>query len=57
MLAFSSVAALIWAVASGQLGEFQKGATSIFDDDEPIGEITDSFPSNHPQEPKASSHE
>ncbi len=57
MLAFSSVAALIWAVASGQLGEFQKGATSIFDDDEPIGEITDSFPSSHPQEPKASSHE
>ncbi len=47
MLAFSSVAALVWAVASGQLGEFQKGATCIFDDDEPIGEMTDNFPASH----------
>jgi len=44
MLGISSVSALIWAIGSGQLGEFQKGATSIFDDDEPIGEMTDSFP-------------
>jgi len=44
MLGISSVSALIWAITSGQLGEFQKGATSIFDDDEPIGEVTDSFP-------------
>jgi len=44
MLGTSSVSALIWAIRSGQLGEFQKGATSIFDDDEPIGEVTDSFP-------------
>ncbi len=45
MLGLSSVSALIWAISSGQLGEFQQGATSIFDDDEPIGEVTDSFPS------------
>lgn len=44
MLGITSVTALIWAVNSGQLGEFQNGATSIFDDDEPIGEMTDSFP-------------
>jgi len=44
MLGISSVSALIWAITSGQLGEFQKGATSIFDDDEPIGKVTDSFP-------------
>jgi len=44
LLGISSVSALIWAITSGQLGEFQKGATSIFDDDEPIGETTDSFP-------------
>ena len=44
LLGISSVSALIWAVASGQLGQFQKGATTIFDDDEPIGEVTDSFP-------------
>ncbi len=44
MLGISSVTALIWAVISGQLGEFQKGATCIFDDGEPIGEMTDFFP-------------
>ena len=44
LLAATSVAALVWAVVSGQFGEFQKGATSIFDDEEPIGQMTDSFP-------------
>ena len=47
MLGCSAVIGLIWAVASGQLGEFQKGATSIFDEDEPIGEMTDAFPESH----------
>ncbi len=46
LLGISSVSALIWAVTSGQLGQFQKGATTIFDDDEPIGEVTDSFPAD-----------
>lgn len=46
LLSISSVSALIWAVSSGQLGEFQKGATTIFDEDEPIGEVTDSFPTD-----------
>jgi nitrogen fixation-related uncharacterized protein len=44
LLGVTSMFALVWAVATGQLGEFQAGATSIFDDDEPIGEFTDSFP-------------
>lgn len=44
LLGISSVSALIWAVKSGQLGRFQNGATTIFDHDEPIGEVTDSFP-------------
>jgi len=44
LLASTSVAALVWAVVSGQFGEFQKGATSIFDEEEPIGQMTDSFP-------------
>ena len=44
LLAVTSVGALIWAVVTGQFGEFQKGATSIFDEDEPIGQMTDSFP-------------
>lgn len=41
----SAVYALYWAVKSGQFREIEKGATSIFDDEEPIGTRTDSFPS------------
>lgn len=40
----TAVGALVWAVRSGQLQSFAAGATSIFDDDEPIGEMTDRFP-------------
>jgi cbb3-type cytochrome oxidase maturation protein len=57
LLGGSSVAALIWAVTSGQLSEFQKGATSIFDDDEPVGELTDAFPSQQPKVSTAARHE
>ncbi len=46
LMGSSSVVALIWAVTSGQLSEFQNGATSIFDCDEPIGEMTDAFPTD-----------
>lgn len=35
--------ALWWAIRGGQFSDFQKGATSIFDEDEPIGEVTDHF--------------
>lgn len=46
MLVFGSTAvwALVWAIRSGQLSEFRKGALSIFDEEEPVGEATDSFP-------------
>ncbi|MFO7724112.1 MAG: hypothetical protein R6V45_01070 [Oceanipulchritudo sp.] len=37
-------AALYWAHKHGQLSNLEKGATSIFDEDEPMGEVTDSFP-------------
>jgi nitrogen fixation-related uncharacterized protein len=37
--------ALYWAHKNGQLGNLEKGARSIFDEDEPEGEVTDSFPS------------
>ena len=40
----SAVWAFLWAVRHGQFQDFQGAATSIFDDDEPIGEMTDSFP-------------
>ena len=40
----TAIAALVWAIQTGQMKDFQKNAASIFDDDEPIGESTDRFP-------------
>lgn len=36
--------ALWWAIRGGQMSDFQRGATSIFDEDEPVGRPTDAFP-------------
>jgi hypothetical protein len=36
-----AVWALSWAFRDGQMSNFARGATSIFDPDEPIGEVTD----------------
>jgi cbb3-type cytochrome oxidase maturation protein len=53
-LFFSSVIfALHWSIRSGQFSEYQKGARSIFDDDEPVGEMTDFFPDMKPDTNKA----
>ena len=38
--------ALHWAHKNGQFSNLDKGARSIFDDDEPLGQVTDSFPVN-----------
>ena len=40
----SAVYALYWAVKTGQFREFEKGATEIFDSEEPQGTPTDFFP-------------
>ncbi len=40
----AGAAALHWAHRNGQLSNLDKGARSIFDEDEPEGEITDAFP-------------
>jgi len=40
----SVVWALWWAMKGGQFSNFQRGAKSIFDDDEPVGARTDAFP-------------
>jgi nitrogen fixation-related uncharacterized protein len=40
----TAVSGLVWAVRTGQLANFGRGATSIFDEDEPLGEMTDRFP-------------
>ena len=44
LFAGSVIWALWWALRGGQLSNFQRGAASIFDDDEPIGQMTDAFP-------------
>lgn len=36
-----AVWALNWAFRNGQMSNFARGATSIFDPDEPEGEVTD----------------
>jgi nitrogen fixation-related uncharacterized protein len=45
LFALSVVLALAWALRNGQMKNFERGATAIFDPDEPIGAVTDSFPS------------
>jgi cbb3-type cytochrome oxidase maturation protein len=40
----SVVLGLWWAIRAGQFADFQRGATSIFDAEEPIGLRTDDFP-------------
>lgn len=42
----SAIYGLIWAIRSGQMRNFGGGATSIFDDEEPVGKVTDRFPSS-----------
>lgn len=42
----SAVYALYWSAGAGQFHRIEKGAESIFDEDEPIGVQTDSFPDN-----------
>ncbi|MEX0331388.1 MAG: cbb3-type cytochrome oxidase assembly protein [Puniceicoccaceae bacterium] len=36
--------ALHWAHKNGQLSNLERGAQTIFDDDEPMGEVSDQFP-------------
>ena len=38
-----AVAALNWAFRDGQMSNFARGAASIFDPDEPEGQITDAI--------------
>lgn len=43
----SAVYALYWASRKGQLRDLEKGALSIFDEKEPVGQQTDFFPAKH----------
>jgi len=44
LLGGSALAAFFWAVRDGQLQDLPAGSRVIFDDQEPIGEVTDCFP-------------
>jgi cbb3-type cytochrome oxidase maturation protein len=50
----SVIYALNWAIRSGQFSDYQKGARSIFDDEEPVGEMTDFFPDLNPKQERGS---
>jgi cbb3-type cytochrome oxidase maturation protein len=49
VLGLTAVCALFWAVGAGQMQDFRAGALSIFDTEEPTGQITDRFPTEDPQ--------
>jgi cbb3-type cytochrome oxidase maturation protein len=40
----TAVYALYWSSKHGQLRDFERGASSIFDEQEPVGKMTDHFP-------------
>jgi hypothetical protein len=42
----SAVWGLVWAVQGGQLRELRRAGRSIFDEDEPVGLVTDAFPTD-----------
>lgn len=44
LLGLSAVGALVWAIGNGQMADLRRGAESIFDEEEPIGVVTDHFP-------------
>ena len=44
LLTVAVIVGWIWAVRSGQMRKLNEGARIIFDDDEPVGEMTDAFP-------------
>jgi cbb3-type cytochrome oxidase maturation protein len=50
LLGLSVVGGFVWAARTGQFHDFQRGATSIFDPDEPLGRPTDHFPGRRPGE-------
>lgn len=44
LFATAAALALGWSMRCGQFDNFQQGSQSIFGPDEPIGQITDEFP-------------
>ena len=48
VLTGTAVYALFWSSKHGQLRDFERGARSIFDEQEPVGQMTDRFPGKRP---------
>lgn len=50
LIGFASSALLgfWWAATHGQFSSIERGATSIFDEEEPLGQPTDAFPETRP---------
>lgn len=47
----STVAVLVWAIKKGEFRDLRAGARSIFDENEPLGLVTDCFPGEGPTPP------
>ncbi len=55
----AAVLAFGWAAHNGQFHDLKAGASSIFDPDEPEGQVTDAFPGARPpavSESKTTNH-
>ena len=52
LLFASAVYALHWAAKNGQFDDFEKGAKTIFTEEEPEGELLDSFPGKNKRSSK-----
>lgn len=48
----TAIYAFVWARRQRQFNDFENGARSIFNDEEPEGRVTDSFPA-HAQEKRS----
>lgn len=44
LMAASAVLALFWAAKTGQFSNLGEASQVIFDEDEPVGNVTDHFP-------------
>lgn len=51
----SAIAAMVWGVKRGQFKNLEKGAVSIFDEEEPLGVQTDYFPGHREKSLRRSS--
>lgn len=57
LLPGTALLALRWAARHGEFNDLQRTALSIFDDDEPIGVMSDHFPSGAGPEPTGKSRD